>query len=181
MTSALSLYTQLGGDNSGNELLGSRAYRSGTGRVRLDRFHVEDSDGTAISIARVGQTIYLVLGFSADASAGDVNVGISLHDESDRTLAVFYSEYVMQTFVSVPQHGQFRCRISRIFLTPHRYKVGARVVERGEEADWPRDGVGYLEIESGDYYGSGHSGFDGETLFYLDASWEVKVENSTPL
>ena len=56
--------------------------------------------------------------------------------------------------VFVPSNGQFICRIPRLFLAPGRYRIGARVLERGEEADWPRDGVGYLEVEGGDYYGT---------------------------
>src|SRR5581483_7571261 len=87
--------------------LGERVDRSGTGRVRLTHFHVEDERGHPIAVAMSGQTIDLVLSFEAVADARLVDVGLSISDEADRLLTVMYSGYADRVFSRVPRHGQF--------------------------------------------------------------------------
>jgi hypothetical protein len=41
-------------------------------------------------------------------------------------------------------------------------------------ADGPRNGVAYLDVEPGDFYGTGRTGFMGDCPLLVDESWEVK-------
>ncbi len=148
----------------------AHANRTGTSRVRISSFQIESSDGRRISAAQCGDEICLVLGYTAVAGARDIDVGISFHDEFGRTLAVLYAGYVGPTFPEIPENGHFRCVIPKLPLAPGRYRVGARVVESGREADWPRNGVGFLDVETGDFYGTGSPGFQG-SVFQLQGSW----------
>ena len=88
-------------------------------------------------------------------------------------LFVLYSSYIGQSFESVPPDGIFRCHVSNLPLSPDRYLVGARLTVGGEESDWPWNGVGYLDVEIGDFYGTGSKGFDGTTPFLVAGKWEV--------
>ena len=89
-------------------------------------------------------------------------------------LFVLYSSYLGRIFETVPPAGAFRCFVPKLPLPPGRYRVGARVTVGGEEADWPRDGVGYLDVEAGDFYASGSKGFGGTALFLVSGQWEVQ-------
>jgi lipopolysaccharide transport system ATP-binding protein len=154
--------------------LGDRTDRSGTNRVRLTHFHVEDERGNPLAVAMSGQTIDLVLSFEAAADARLVDVGLSISDEGDRLLTVIYAGYAEQVFPTVPRQGQFRCRIAKLPLTPKRYFIGARVIENGVEADWPANGIGFLDVEGGDFYGTGSAGFGSAAVFFQDAAWQVQ-------
>jgi hypothetical protein len=41
-------------------------------------------------------------------------------------------------------------------------------------ADGPRNGVAYLDVEPGDSYGTGRTGFMGDCPLVVDGSWRVK-------
>ena len=45
------------------------------------------------------------------------------------------------------------------------------------EADWPKDGIGYLDIIDGDFYGTGNKGFGEGVPFLVKGEWRM-VEQS---
>ena len=56
--------------------------------------------------------------------------------------------------------------------------MGIRVVANREEADWPRNVVGAIDVVSGDFHKSGHSGFEGSAPLLLDGEWDVRQSES---
>jgi len=154
--------------------LAERKDRSGNGRVKLTSFHIEDSMGNNLISARSGMDVVFVFGFQC--REGDdpknVDVGFSIHSSNEQTLFVLYSSYLGQIFQNVPSVGEFRCLVSNIPLSSGRYRVGARVTVGGEEADWPRDGIAFLDVETGDFYASGSKG-SGNTPFLVTGKWEL--------
>ncbi len=156
--------------------LAERKDRSGNGIVRLTSFHVEDVEGKKLAAARSGMDVNLVFGFHCCHSENprNVDIGLSLSSGDGQMLFVLYSSYVGQTFETVPSTGVFCCHVPTLALSPGRYRVGARVTVGGEEADWPWNGVGNLDVEAGDFYGTGSQGFKGPTPFLVTGKWEVR-------
>ena len=156
--------------------LAERKDRSGNGRIRLVGFHIEDDAGNQIAAARSGMDVVLVFRFETRGNEPPkkVDVGFSIHSSHDQTLLVLYGSYAGQVFSSVPRAGTFRCLVPRLPLSAGRYRVGARVLEGQEEADWPWNGVGYLDVETGDFYGTGSRGFGADAPFLVNGKWEVR-------
>jgi len=157
--------------------LAQRANRSGNGKVRFTGFHVEDLGGNRLSTVSSGRDTVFVFDFCCPD--GDtpkaVDMGFSAHCGT-QDLFVLYSSYMGQTFGVVPPKGQFRCTIPRLPLAPGRYRIGARVTVGGDEADWPRDGVGYVDVEAGDFFGTGRRGFGGKVPFLVAGNWRVEAD-----
>jgi len=153
--------------------LAERKDRSGNGTIRLTSFHIEDVHGNKLNASRSGLDIVLVFGYQSNAltQLKDADIGFSIHDKG--ILSVLYSSYVGQTFQTVPPKGEFRCLIPRLPLSMGRYQVGARVTLNGQEADWPQNAVGYLDIEAGDFYGTGRDGFGTSAPLLLMGQWTV--------
>ncbi len=153
-----------------------RVERTGSSNVRLTSFHVENAQGERLSVLSSGQDTVFVFGFSCPdgETPKRVDMGFSVHYGS-QTLFVLYSSYTGQAFSVAPTRGQFRCFIPRLPLAPGRYRIGARVTVGGEEADWPRDGIGYIDVEAGDFFGTGRRGFGGGVPFLVDGSWTVEA------
>jgi lipopolysaccharide transport system ATP-binding protein len=172
-------YLNSGCSESHADLKSYPGVRSGTGRIRFTTFHVEDSSGALLESVQSGMDVGLVFGYESDApgNSTNVDVGLSFHSQYDQTLTVLYSSYTGITFSDLPARGSFRCQIRHLPLPAGRYKVGARIVVNLEESDWPRDGVGYLNVEHGDFYGTGNIGFSSSTPFLLNGAWQA---NSTP-
>ena len=158
--------------------LADRKNRSGNQKIIFTHFHIEDSNGRKIKACRSGMDTVFVFGFSAKDGQNlkNIDVGFSLKTLNEHQLFVFYGSYVGQVFQSVPSKGEFKCLIPGLPLSPGRYKVGARITIGGEEADWPKDAIGFLDVESGDFYGTGNMGFGATAPFMISGNWEC-VEN----
>lgn len=153
--------------------LTQRTDRTGSGAVRLTGSHMEDAGGQRISRIISGMDVTFVLGYAC--RPGDqlskVDVGISVHTNADQVLFVLYSGYTGRLFGPISGSGEFRCTISQFPMAPGSYRLGARVMVAGEEADWPRDGVCELEVVAGDFYGTGSQGYEGTSPFMITGDW----------
>lgn len=153
--------------------LTTESRRSGTGKILLQSVHFETPEGRPISIARSGDDIVLVFGYRKPEveSIKNIDVGFSINALSGQPHTIFYSSYKGKMYSVRDEHGEFRCRIDRLPLAPGRYRVGGRLLVGGVESDWPIDGLGVLDVESGDFYGSGHPGFGSTAPILVDGSW----------
>jgi hypothetical protein len=143
----------------------------------LTSLHVEDVEGNRLAAVCSGMDVVFSFGFQCDESGGlpkNVDVGFGVNSSNDQRLFILYSSFVGQTFDIVSYTGVFRCYVSKFPLSSGCYLVGARVTVEGEEADWPWNGVGYLDVEAGDFYGTGSKGFNEPTYFMVNGRWEVQ-------
>ena len=156
--------------------LAKRTDRSGNGRARFTSFHVEDRDGRRVPALQSGMDAVFVFGYACmpNEVPKDVSVGFGLYAGDGRLLFVLYSSYTDQDFSSIPRAGEFRGLIPHLPLNPGRYRVGARLVVASVEADWPKDTIGYVDVEGGDFFGTGRRGFEGRSDFLVDGSWLVR-------
>jgi lipopolysaccharide transport system ATP-binding protein len=156
--------------------LSVRKDRSGTGAVRLTGFHVKDCEGNISPALRSGKDAIFSFDFETfdENQLGTVDIGFGLYSMTGQLLFVLYASYVGQEFKSIPFRGTFFCKIPQFPLAPGRYRVGARVTVGGEESDWPQDGIGYVDVEAGDFYGTGKKGFSGDCPLLVSGNWSVQ-------
>ncbi len=157
------------------ESLGDRVDRTGTGRVRLTGFQMRDANHKPVVALRSGMDSVIALSFecSGDQPVGNVDIGLSVHNSYDQSLFVIYRSYRGELFDQLPGQGEFHCAIANLPLYPGRYRIQVRITANGDEADFLRGGVGHIEVEPGDFYGSGSSGFDGNTAVMVEGDWEL--------
>jgi lipopolysaccharide transport system ATP-binding protein len=157
--------------------------RTGSGEVTFTSFRIEDEDGRPIQIVHTGQNITLVFGYSSKLSTGQkpVNVGFGLHAATGERLVILYASHTGQELDVLKESGEFRCTIPHLPLNPGRLQVIARIEVNGLESDFPQDGVGYLDIVGGDYYGTGRQTTDRSYApFLLDATWSSAASSVLP-
>ncbi len=156
--------------------LSQRTDRKGMGSIRFINFWIENNNRKRISSITAGTD--LILAFEYVVKDGltlrNVDVGFSIHSISNnQTLCVLYSSYVGSVFDNVSGTGVFYCQVPKFPFAPGRYRVGARIVDNAVEADWPQDGIGYIDVESGDFYGTGSNGFGGSAPLLLSGNWRL--------
>jgi len=54
-----------------------------------------------------------------------------------------------------------------------RLLIGARVLVDNVESDWPQNGIGYIDVEPGNYYNSGKIGFEGNAPLLINGQWKL--------
>ena len=161
--------------------LKERDDRSGTGVVRLTDFHLEDAEGRRVEVWQSGRPGSVVFGYERDPGARCRNVVVAFHVEDARGYILFLHQnaFTGDRFDDIPQAGRFVCRIPRLPLVAGRYPVVARVTVGAEEADFPRNSVGAIQVVEGDFFGSGNPGVATHSPFLVDGSWSVEGEPST--
>ena len=156
--------------------LSERRDRAGDGRIRFTDFYAEDDGGIRLGAVSSGLDVTFVLEYE-NTSGGRLNgidVGLSFSTSQNQLLSVLFSSYAGRLFTADGRAGAFRCRVPRLPLSPGRYGVAARAIVGGEDADWPNDGVGTLEVEGGDFYGTGSAGFGPSVPLMLDGDWAIQ-------
>jgi len=159
-----------------NVPLAQRQDRTGNGKIRLTGFRIEDAHGKKLSAVRSGMEVVFVFGYECrdGEKPQAVDIGFSLSHANEELLTVLYSSYVGQTFCPAKKSGEFRCQVPKFPLAPGRYCVGTRLLAGGEEADWLRNWAGYIEVELGDFYGSGSPGFNGPAPILMSGQWSIQ-------
>lgn len=161
--------------------LHERKDRSGNGKVRFRSFHLEDNQGNKLTALQSGKDANFLFSYSCenDVSPKDVSVGFGIFSNDGQLLFVLYNSYTGQTFESIPSSGQFRCHVPHLPLSSGKYHLNARITVGGEEADWPRDAIALLDVEPGDFFGTGSLGFEGRCPFLVTGSWAVNEEKNS--
>jgi lipopolysaccharide transport system ATP-binding protein len=153
--------------------------RTGNFTVLFDSFHVEDEAGSLVTIVQSGQTITFVFRFHCAKGPvrGPVNVGFGLHLPTGERLTILYASHTGQEFDCLPERGEFRCAVPRFPFNPGRYFMFPRIEVGMAEADFPRDGVGYFDVDVGDFYGTGRQTLDrSPSPFLIDGKWQMRED-----
>lgn len=150
--------------------------RSGTGDIRIIDFAIENSKGDPLLSAASGENIVFVFHYElhTQKTIKNLSLGFSIHNSQGERLSVLYSDYEGHLFSELPQKGKIKCKICDFPYSVGRYLIGARILINGEEADWPKGFIGYVDIEAGDFFGTGslvpHSAI-GPVLIRGDWFW----------
>ncbi|MEI8349015.1 MAG: ABC transporter ATP-binding protein [Candidatus Omnitrophota bacterium] len=174
-STTIALYLENISTNISTVSLLERKDRSGSGIVKFSDFRIEDLLGNSLNVVHSGQDIVFIFDFASTNSANSLNVdvGFGVFSPMGQLLFVLYSSYTGEEFKELAIQGSFCCRVNKLPLIPGRYRVGARIVVGQDESDWPADGIGYFDVEAGDFYGTGSMGF-GQCPILVDGSWFLK-------
>lgn len=150
--------------------------RTGSGLIRLTGFTLLDSHGICTMAVSSGDEVHLILHFECFSSSAlrNVSVGISIHDHRGETLCISYNEYSGSTFDAVSGRGKFIYTIKDFPFSVGRYHVGARVLVSGVEADWPQQMIGTIDVEAGDFYGTGSTNKHSIGPILLRGNWSCE-------
>jgi lipopolysaccharide transport system ATP-binding protein len=148
--------------------------RSGSQIVKFADFYLENDSGSQIEYATTGDDIKLVFVLKCQKKVAKVNLGFSLHDLYGDALTNLYSSYQNIKFSDLDEgYHLIKVKIARFPLTAGKIYVKGRIEENGIESDWPKDYLGSIQIEMGDFYHTGNIGaINWNSKFLIKGEWE---------
>lgn len=162
------------------EPLAERMDRQGSGRCRF--FDVRFLDGADREIAhpRSGEPLQIAIRFQwADLRPlRHVQVGIDLRGPFDEWLANLATTWVDGDLPYLEPTEELRCRIPRLPLPPGRYSLDLYLGAANEMLDYIR-GAATMQVESGDFFGSGKLPPHG--LFLIEHEWAAQPADPAPV
>ncbi len=155
--------------------IADRTDRSGTGKVRLIGFHIENEDGKRIERVLNGHTVRLVFEYrtSNNKEAEGVDFGILVEREKWGNIFQFGTKFTDQKFRRIPPEGYIICEIKRFPLVPSRYKLGTFIDYKSTPSDHITT-LAYLDVVDGDFYESGYQVYENETKILIDGTWACR-------
>jgi lipopolysaccharide transport system ATP-binding protein len=154
--------------------LREREDRGGTGALRLTSFRLEDEAGNAVVGARTGETCTFVFDYECPDGIAQRNVmaSFAIGTATGAPLILHRTNFTGEDFGLVPPRGTLRCTIPRFPLIPGSYLL-ATYVEVGNELADHLTVAAQLDVEPGDFFGTGHTGVAGHSPFLIEGSWSV--------
>jgi lipopolysaccharide transport system ATP-binding protein len=158
--------------------------RLGDGRIRLSGFRLLDPSGDELSSALSGRDMTFAIRYQSSLPSiqARICVGLSVHALNGDTLFTLFTYHTGHDFRDIMPGGEFHCRIRRLPLNAGRYLIHARVEWNDEVCDFPTEPIAYLEVEAGDFYGTGKLTTDrGYSPFLVDAEWKCEDIQNNPI
>jgi lipopolysaccharide transport system ATP-binding protein len=154
-----------------------RTDRSGNAMVKLADFFVRDPAGNQLETILTGETVdFCFVIKSGPESARNIDFGFNFFDAEEMNMAVLYSSYQNIHFDAGPNETiLISCRISRFPFSIGSYKIGTRIMVNNEEADWLFGGAGFIQVENGDFFGTGKIGFSNPNMLNISGDWSQKI------
>ena len=152
-------------------------FRKGNGRVIFSDFHVEDSSQNKLDVILTGQDVYFVFTIKVGSeNANKVDLGFSIHNETEDPLSVNYSSYQNKVF-QFENKGYYtvKFKYTSFNLSPGNKKIRGIINENNELADWPENILGQINVEMGDFYGTGLTNINNRIQILNKGEWSVNV------
>ena len=149
----------LASNNKGTDKynLENKTDRSGSRKALFSSFHIENENGEHINKLLTGQDVNLVFRLRVlDKSVENIDIGFSFHNIYDEMLSYLYSSF--QKICIKPGNSEYitvKCKIECFPFSESKMYIGGRILADGIESDWPKEYIGEVDIEYGDYYQTG--------------------------
>jgi lipopolysaccharide transport system ATP-binding protein len=153
--------------------------RRGTGTLRFTSFRIAGvRAGETRDAVRTGDDVRLIFGYVASSEQkGPVTASFAIRTNLGVPLILHRTNYTGTELTAVPKQGEISCTIRHFPLVEGRYEVVACLEDASEVADLVEP-LGYLEVEKGDFFGTGHSGYPQYGLVLVDGEWALNPERN---
>ena len=173
MSNCINEYLALNQDLNLNNFDFENFKRSGNGKITFSDFYVENGINENAKSIFTGDNIKLVFVLKVnDPSVKKINIGFSLHNDLDDIQTYLYSEF-QNTYYQPDEEETIivKFELDEFPFTSTRLFVHGRIVCDGVESDWPKQCVGRINIENGDFYKTGK---DSENIapFLIKGRWK---------
>ncbi len=151
--------------------LTDRVDRSGTGAMRFDTISVRNATAGG-GLVRTGDDVRIELTYRGDAARlQNVHVSVIIHGPFDEQLCQLSSAAQRGDFEELAGSGTLTCTIPRLPFEPGVYRMTLYATVNSDIADWVMH-AGVMEVEPGDYFGTGRANDEGQGHFVVDHTWD---------
>jgi lipopolysaccharide transport system ATP-binding protein len=155
-------------------ILSERTDRIGNGEIRFQSLELCDETGNIVSSLQSGKNGSIRIYFTRKNNQilKSLNIAIGVNDDMGDRLTVFNNEVTNQQFINVDKDC-VQIDIYKLPLAKGQYTLVLYSSVENEIADWIQEAV-TLDVEAGDFYGSGRLPLEGQGIFYIKHSLELR-------
>jgi lipopolysaccharide transport system ATP-binding protein len=149
-----------------------RRDRTGNGALRFESVTVRNATAGG-GLVRSGDDVRIEIRYaSPSATLLNVHVSAAIHGPFDEQLCLLSSASQRGDFPETPGSGTFSCTIPRFPFEAGAYRLTLYSTVNSDIADWVTHAA-TMEIEPGDYFGTGRTNDEGHGHFLVSHTWDV--------
>ena len=155
--------------------LKERTDRKGSGKVKAISFRVLDAEGKEIESLQSGKDYYFEVGYINNTGIpfSDTVFSFDFLDERGNTILLFRTNFTNNNLTLEPNRGCVRCRVNNLSLANGLYNLIIFISHADQEIlDWLEDAAS-IQVEGGDFFGTGSSGLPGSCKILAKAEWST--------
>jgi lipopolysaccharide transport system ATP-binding protein len=155
--------------------LDERTDRQGEGKIKLRQVEFLDAESNVQQSLISGQSVKMKINYTCydNINPENVTVAIAISGDDGVLYSVLGNEFSSAAFDSISQAGSFICSIKKFPLLQGNYLLNVSVSQNGIVQDWVQEAVN-LEVENGDFYGTGKIVPTTHRSVLVENNWECK-------
>ena len=164
----------------GESSLSERTDREGSGSIRFRRIWFEDKEGKKLSCAFSGRDVQVCLEYETrhEVPTAELEAAIAIYSPTGFCISEISSNYSGQKLgQSRSGVGLIRCLLPRLPLNRGAYPINIIAQAGPEVLDYVVN-AGVLEVETGDFYGTGKVSSDEKRYVLLHQRWSHENNSS---
>jgi lipopolysaccharide transport system ATP-binding protein len=139
--------------------------------------YCQTPDGTRVTTALSGQSLDIVLAYRAQSDELYLDYAIAVYSSLGEKILHMATNFSHCEAVPSSRKGQVICSIPKLPLPEGTYSINASLRHGKDRLDWVRSAA-VLQVQSGDYYGTGKIPPAGESKVLVDHKWTLGVRDS---
>ena len=155
--------------------LSSDLQRDGNGVVRIVDFYATNLNNEKISILLTGKDVIFNFKIISKRKCV-VDIGFSFHTSDGTMISNLYSNYQNSTIQVEEGVSIISCLVRDFSFCLPKIIVRGMIYVDGVLSDWPKNHFDILNIEKGDYYGTGKQS-SPNIQFLFKGEWNIKSNN----
>jgi lipopolysaccharide transport system ATP-binding protein len=163
-------------NGAGRVALADRKDRSGNGLLRFDSIWIEDENGGKLSCAATGQTVKICAHYKLTGPEKLKNVlfAIAIYTRSGVCVTELCNAYANEVFPEITgPEGVVECVLPRLALNRGHYMLNIIASAGNETFDYIVEAA-ELDVESGDFFGTGRIASDDRRMVMFEQKWRRK-------
>jgi lipopolysaccharide transport system ATP-binding protein len=153
--------------------ISERTDREGEGHFRFTNVQLISSEGTTVTAGQTGKD--LIFQFESELkneSLSNISVSITIYNDEGRDMLTLANHISDEAFDVLKRGQLIRCQINRLPLTRGSYYCNVIAYKDGVVQDYVKEAFS-LEIEDGDFFGTGKIIPTMQQSFLVDNQWSI--------
>jgi lipopolysaccharide transport system ATP-binding protein len=158
--------------------LALRSDRKGSGDIRFISVSLESAGGARVAAFRCGSEaiIHFVIENLTGRELHWFRAEVRIENEIGQSVTALDTTLLGRDFPTVlPGRSSLRLIIPKMPLMPGRYRIRIYSTINGAVTDWIKD-VGIFDVETGDYFDTGHIPAHNEAMFLFDHQFVLTAD-----
>jgi lipopolysaccharide transport system ATP-binding protein len=152
--------------------IADRKDRSGLNEIRILDFKITNDKGEEQTVFTSGQKVLFKIFFQCLKPVSSINLSaaVSFTNSEGLLVSVLATDFLNFYAKTNSNHGWIICCINKLPFSHGQYTMNLIIRNHGIVQDWIID-ADMIDVENGDYYGTGRSLDADHKIFLIDQSW----------